>query len=510
MPRWLAYWPLVACLLLAALLFGLQPSRELSALLVTLVWLGLCLQAWRRARSSLSLPRADRLPVAYASQAGQARQLAERTVHQLNQGGLPAVAVPLDSLTASDLASCPRLLLILATYGEGEPPDNGARFLRQLADRHDLRDLSFALLGLGDSAYQQFCGFARRVDQRLRQLGASALFDRLEADRLAPATLSRWQWQLGQLCGQPNYQEWTAPEFMPWRLVERQCLNPGSQGAPVYRIRLRPQGSTPSWQAGDIAEIAPRLPLAVVQVHLSTLALADPDGRLSTELAARRWPADIESLLSLSAAQLLEQLAPQNHRDYSIASLPSDGALELLVRLAHHPDGSPGLGSGWLCLHAEVGERIDLRIRANPSFQLSVQCGPLVLIGNGTGLAGLRAHLREREALGQHGHWLLFGERNAAHDHLFAEELERWLASGHLARLDRVFSRDQAERCYVQHRLRDQAEPLRQWIDGGATVLVCGSLEGMGRDVDALLRGLLGTEQVDELARAGRYRRDLY
>ena len=508
--RWLAYWPLAACLLLSALLFTLQPPREVSAALILFAWLSLCVLFGYRARRTRPELAADCLPVAYASQSGQARQLAERTVQQLNQGGLPAVAIPLDGLSTKDLAARPRLLLILATYGEGEPPDNGARFLRLLHDQRGLRGLSFALLGLGDSQYPQFCGFARAVDRRLRDLGATALFDRLEADRLAPATLSRWQWQLGQLCGQPNYEEWTAPEFMPWRLVDRQCLNPGSQGAPVYRIALRPEGSAPAWRAGDIAEIAPRLPHAPVREHLQALGIADPDGSLGQELAARRWPVALESLRGLSVEALREQLPAQNHRDYSIASLPSDGALELLVRLAHHPDGTPGLGSGWLCLHSEEGTQIDLRIRANPAFQLRVQCGPLILIGNGTGLAGLRAHLRERETLGQHGHWLLFGERNAAHDRLFSAELERWLASGHLARLDRVFSRDQAERRYVQHRLRDEADRLREWMDNGATILVCGSLEGMGREVDALLRGLLGTERVDELARTGRYRRDLY
>ena len=105
---------------------------------------------------------------------------------------------------------------------------------------------------------------------------------------------------------------------------------------------------------------------------------------------------------------------------------------------------------------------------------------------------------------------MLFGERNRKHDTLLADQLDHWVTNGHLTHLDRVFSRDQPERRYVQHLLRDQADRLREWIDRGATVLVCGSLAGMGRDVDALLRGLLGAEQVDALAKDGRYRRDLY
>ena len=510
MPHWLAYWPLAAGLLLAALLVAWQPSRELSAALVVLAWLGLCGLAWRRARAKPALPAAGNLLVAYASQGGQAARIAERSAEQLTQGGLPAAAVPLDTLTPADLARQRRLLLVLATYGEGEAPDNGARFLRLLDSLAPLRELQYALLGLGDSDYRQFCGFARAVDDRLRQRQATPLFEWLEVDRLASATLSRWQWQLAQLSGQPDYAEWAAPAFSPWRLAERACLNPGSQGAPVYRIRLEPLDGPAHWQAGDIAEIAPRLPVATVRQHLRALQLSEPGDALIGELASRRWPADTHSLAGLSVEQLLEQLPRLNHRDYSIASLSREGGVELLVRLTHTPDGRPGLGSGWLCQHAEAGERIDLRLRANPSFQLPNICGPLILIGNGTGLAGLRAHLRERQALGQHGHWLLYGERNAAHDSLLTEELEAWLASGHLARLDRVFSRDQAERRYVQHLLRDQADALREWIDNGASLLICGSLEGMGREVDALLRGLLGSERVDDLARSGRYRRDLY
>src|SRR5690606_7847382 len=211
-----------------------------------------------------------------------------------------------------------------------------------------------------------------------------------------------------------------------------------------------------------------------------------------------------------STEALLEHLPLLPHRDYSIASSPADGHVELLVRLMQHPDSTLGLGSGWLCRYALVGTQIDLRIRANPSFRLAANAGPLILIGNGTGLAGLRAHLRDREHCGQGGHWLLFGERNAAHDDFFGEEMNGWLESGHLSRLDRAFSRDQAERVYVQHLLRDAADEVRAWIDRGASILVCGSLEGMGREVDSVLRGLLGEQRVEELSAAGRYRRDLY
>ncbi len=507
--------PLLAGLVLAILLFWLEPPRLICALLVLLAWLALCFYSWLNWRSG-RLPAAstNSLPVAYASQGGQAREIAERSAAQLTQAGLPAHALPLEAV---DLQQPPvRLLLIASTYGDGEAPEHVARFARRLEQPGlDLHAVEYALLGLGDRQYANYCAFARRLDQALRERGASALFDRLEANALDPAVLRRWQQQLGQLAGHAEFTDWLPADYQPWTLATRKLLNPGSQGAPLHHLQLLPARSDAQWQAGDIAEIGPRQSPERVASLLDALQLDGATelagGRtLVDELSRRQLPEDPSNLRGLAPQQLLEQLPRLAHRDYSIASSPEDGHLELLVRLQQHTDGSLGVGSGWLCTHAETGACIDLRIRENPAFRLPADTGPLILIGNGSGLAGLRAHLRERERLGQHGHWLLFGERNAAHDFLLREELECWQHSGHLARLNLAFSRDQAEPVYVQHLLRDAADDLRSWLARGASLLVCGSLQGMGREVDALLHGLLGEVEVEELREAGRYRRDVY
>lgn len=493
----------------------LDPPRAVGATLAVLVWLTICLQAWRGWRAGRpGAPAHDCLPVAYASQGGQARAVAERSAAQLCAAGLAARALPLEAL---DLDRPPaRLLLVASTYGDGEAPDHAARFAHRLEQPElDLRDLEYALLGLGDRQYPRFCAFARQLERSLRACGATALFDPLEADRLDPAVLRRWQQQLGQLGGHAEFSDWQAADYQPWRLERRHCLNPGSRGAPLFHLQLSAETDAGDWQAGDIAEIGPRQPAERVAALLAALNLDDATpladgGTLGEALSRRQLPEDPQILRGLATDTLLERLPLLAHRDYSIASIPADGRLELLVRLQQYPDGRPGLGSGWLCRHAAPGTRIDLRIRTNPGFHLPQETGPLILIGNGSGLAGLRAHLRERERLGQHGHWLLFGERNAAHDRILAAELDAWQNSGHLARLDLVFSRDQATPVYVQHRLRESADELRAWIGRGATLLVCGSLQGMGREVDALLHGLLGDAEVERLREAGRYRRDLY
>ena len=150
-----------------------------------------------------------------------------------------------------------------------------------------------------------------------------------------------------------------------------------------------------------------------------------------------------------------------------------------------------------------------MRLRTNRSFHGPEDETPMILIGNGTGIAGLRAHLKARSPAGG-GAWLLFGERTRAHDAFFDAELQAWLESGVLRRLDRAFSRDAGDGRYVQNLVAGAADELRDWIGRGAAIHVCGSLEGMAAGVHAALETALGAEALLDLLETGRYRRDVY
>jgi sulfite reductase (NADPH) flavoprotein alpha-component len=505
---------LLGCLAVAALLLWWQPSRAISAAVVVLVYLAMSLYCWRGQlrRKAASTDATSALVVTYASQGGQARLYTERSAEQLREAGMNVQLLPLNALEPSRLPAR-RILFVVSTYGEGEAPDNGARFEQRLnAANLQLQDLEYSVLAFGDRQYRDFCAFGRRLDERLRQLGGVPLFDRLEADRGDPGVLRHWQHQLAHLSGNSNFSDWLPAPYQPWRLTGRRCLNAGSSGAPVHLLTLAPPSEQTSWRAGDIVEVGPRHAPARIEALLHDVGL-DPyaliDGQsLAARLSRRHLPA-IGDLHGLDAEALLA-LPPLPHREYSIASIPADGAVQLVVREAFHSDGTPGLGSGWLCRYAAIGEEIDLRIRSNPSFHGPDTATPLILIGNGTGIAGLRAHLRERAAQPGSRNWLLFGERNAAHDHLFQSELQQWRDGGHLQRLDLAFSRDQPHKRYVQDALRDAADDLRRWVDQDAAIYVCGSLEGMGQEVQQILLGLLGEAQLEQLSEQGRYRRDLY
>ena len=211
----------------------------------------------------------------------------------------------------------------------------------------------------------------------------------------------------------------------------------------------------------------------------------------------------------------VDALRPLKARDYSIASLPADGWIHLLIRQERHatPGRADELGvaSGWLTQHAPLGAEVELRIRPNRSFHLTPGAAPAVFVGNGTGLAGLRAHLKARAAAG-HGHnWLVFGERQAAHDYYYREEIEAWRSQGLIERLDLAFSREPATTGeYVQHRLLAAAGEVRAWVAAGATIYICGSLAGMAGGVEAALEEILGAGAVERLSAEGRYRRDVY
>jgi sulfite reductase (NADPH) flavoprotein alpha-component len=214
----------------------------------------------------------------------------------------------------------------------------------------------------------------------------------------------------------------------------------------------------------------------------------------------------------ISLDWLVDRLEAFPNREYSIASLPDSGRMELLVRKAVKDDGSLGLGSGWLTQHATVGGVVKLRLRPNPNFHPPRACddgAPMILIGAGTGIAGLRAHLLHRQQLKQGGAWLLFGERGRETDLYYADDIARWQTDGTLAKTDLVFSRETTPKKYVQHLVTEQGSEICTWLERGAALLVCGGLD-MAAGVQAALVAICGQDRLDAMTQDGLYRRDIY
>lgn len=413
----------------------------------------------KKAVASQSTSASGQTAIIYASQTGTALQLAERTAKAF---GPEAALLAMDAVAPAQLSRFRRALFIVSTYGEGDPPDMAQKFYQQMMrlspDDKVLQGLEAGVLALGDADYQHFCGFGQTLEAWLRAQDATLLFDTVKVNRSDTGAIGLWEKHLADTF---HVSLGTATPFDSWILTERRLLNPSGLGRPCYELTWRPPAAgMPSWNAGDIA-----------QVRI--------DGG--------------------------DQI-----REYSIASVPDEGVLRLLVRLHQAPDGTPGAGSGWLCSQLPLGQTAEIRLRPNPLFHVPEDNRPAVFIGNGTGIAGLRSLLQERINRGHYDNWLIFGERSRESDFHWAELLYAWQQSGHFLRMDLAFSRDQAAKRYVHHLLRESPDAVASWAARGAVFYVCGSKDGMAQDVDLVLRDILGEHGYQDLTSRRGYRRDVY
>ena len=460
-------------------------------------------------------PNATPWLVVYASQTGVSEQLAWRTATSLQEARQPTTVKALQQLSVEDLKSNTQILLIASTYGTGEAPDLAASFEKKLmTQKLDLSHVRYAVLALGSQEYPDtFCSFGHRLDAWFKQNAAQALFPVIEVDNAHPQAIQEWNQSLAKSTKLELQAMNIEKTFDQWQLKQRTLLNPNSLGAPAFNIELHATHDA-TWQAGDIAEIQPanspeRIQRFLQQHQIAPSVVVD-SSQLSIEqmLWDRDLTVDIEPFANLD--HLVEQLPPLPSREYSIASIPEQHVLRLVVRQQSDSHGQLGLGSGWLTAHAEVGQHIAMRIRTNESFHLISDNRPVILIGNGTGIAGLMSLLSARIRSDFTENWLIFGERERAHDFFYQSTVEAWQNTGMLKRLDLAFSRDQAEKVYVHHKLREQANELRTWVEQGAVIYVCGSIQGMATDVDLALQDILGEASIDQLKQEGRYRRDVY
>lgn len=357
-----------------------------------------------------------------------------------------------------------------------------------------------------------------------------------------------------------------APRGEVARLLASERLTGAASGKDVRRIVLDLGGTSVTYEPGDSLGVVVRNDPALVEACLTRLG-ATQDEALREALSAERdiarpldrtldllagaardpregaalrrladgedgaEPADADLLDLLEAfpsarpplGDLVASLPTLKPRLYSIASSPraTPGRVELcvgVVRDSRRGRVRDGIASCHLAFRAD-----SVPVYAQAShFRLPARAEtPVIMVGPGTGIAPFRAFLQERAALGLKGRtWLFFGDRHAATDFLFAEEIAAWRKDGTLQRLSLAWSRDGRAKDYVQHRMLEDAADLWRWLQDGAHFYVCGDASRMAKDVDAALRevamreGGMNADQARDwivaLARQGRYQRDVY
>jgi len=280
----------------------------------------------------------------------------------------------------------------------------------------------------------------------------------------------------------------------------------------------------------DVSRPSPDFLKAAAPRFPELAALLDPARQ--EELRKFLWGREVIDVLAGMSAPfgagefvtLLKKLRP---RLYSISSSPKVHPDEVhltvgAVRYESHGRRRKGVASTFLADRASAETAVPVFVQVSHGFRLPAQGDtPVIMCGPGTGIAPFRAFLEERAAIGAGGrNWLFFGDQRQATDFLYREQLEGWLAAGHLTRLDLAFSRDQEARVYVQQRMLEQAAALWAWLQEGAHFYVCGDASRMAKDVDAALHAVCATagglspdaatEYVARLKSEKRYQRDVY
>ena len=192
------------------------------------------------------------------------------------------------------------------------------------------------------------------------------------------------------------------------------------------------------------------------------------------------------------------------------------------VRYESHGRKREGVASIYLADRTDENTRIPMFVHVAKGFHLPEDPDkPIIMVGPGTGVAPFRAYLQERRALGATGkNWLFFGEQRSRCDYFYRNEFEAFQREGILTRLDTAFSRDQAYKVYVQHRLLENAREVYAWLQEGAHFYVCGDAARMAKDVDVALHQIVEKEgasspeaaaaYIEALKKEKRYKRDIY
>ncbi|WP_394222960.1 NADPH cytochrome P450 oxidoreductase family protein [Alteromonas gracilis] len=413
--------------------------------------------------------------IVYASQTGTAEKIARAKAAALSSQE-PTSVLSMASLKLKTLSDVSKVIFIVSTYGEGEPPDAGRTFnkaLEKASSNHSdyLSHLSFEVVGLGDKQYAAFCQFAITLFDGISALGARAL---------SPlTTLDSGQGEhLSLLHSLPDSELLSTRSFTLKTRVQLNEASPSSQSASpgLYGLSLSPssvvsvKGESEQWEAGDVLEILV------------------PDASKSLE------PSNSTTI----------------SRSYTIASVPQEHDIKLVVRQVVKNDGQLGVGSGLLTQSLPLQQTVRGYIRKNTSAIITnTQC-PLILIAAGSGIAGVRAQLAKRALLENASPvWIFFGEREPIHDEVLDKTLSPFQHSNCIYKKSVIFSR-QAGGGYVQQRLIEQREDVKAFLEDHGQVYVCGQFEGMGQGVDHALQMILGEQGYIALTTNDRYHRDLY
>ena len=533
-----------------------------------------------------------KITILYGSQTGSAESVAIDAGAIAKTYGLTPSVKSMDEVDSSALAGFEYLLIVTSTYGEGEMPDNAQMLWDSVCAEGmpSLGSVKYSVLALGDTSYDLFCQAGIDWDNKLAELGATRIYDRVNCDVDYEEPAQAWISSVIPLIaggsgvsnaeaevGGSNKPEYHRKNPFPAKLLVNRLLTDASSSKETRHYEISIVGSGLSYEAGDalcvvptncptlVADVIKALncnPDQEVTVNGDLIKLGDalqnqfeiktPSKEFIEELATRSgnqelngiitdkerlsdylWGRDTLDLLlqnpiaEFTSAEFVSLLKPLQHRAYSISSsgkqYPETVHLTVAsVRYDGFGRNHKGVCSTFLADLVDGETPVRTFFTPNKVFRVPDDNSlPMIMVGPGTGIAPFRAFLQERDFRKANGkNWLFFGDRNAATDYIYRDELEAYQASGLLTHLDLAFSRDQEAKIYVQDRMIEQGAELFQWLEQGGYFFVCGDAYRMAKDVDQALHnviaqhGKLSDQQaidyVNQLKKDKRYVRDVY
>ena len=484
---------------------------------------------------------AEPLTVVFASESGNSEKLASDMAKSARKIGLKPTVIDMAELELATLTKAKRLILIAATWGEGEPPGRAVHVYNELmsdaAPRLD--GVEFGVLALGDTAYAEFCAIGNKIDERLAALGGKRAVDRVDCDldfatsaaqwidgalkALAPADAER-----GRVIAVDFSKPASAPasEIIEAEVLEHINLNSSRSDKETIHLALGFEAAPP-YEPGASLDIYPENDSAAVDEILQLSGVSDEALRkdllaardittLSTKTletyAAATGHSDVKALLAdgkarewivgrqlidliesfpakVDAEQLRSLTRPLAPRAYSIASSRREVGDEAhllvsAVRYRSYDRDRKGVASTHVADRLKRGQTLRVKLKPNKHFALPATDRDIIMVGPGTGIAPFRAFVQERRAIEAPGkNWLFFGDRSFTHDFLYQLEWQDALKDGSLTRMDVAFSRDTPEKVYVQHKMWAQRRDLIEWLENGAHFYVCGDAKRMAKDV---------------------------
>ena len=484
---------------------------------------------------------AEPLTVVFASESGNSEKLASDMAKSARKIGLKPTVIDMAELELATLTKAKRLILIAATWGEGEPPGRAVHVYNELmsdaAPRLD--GVEFGVLALGDTAYAEFCAIGKKIDERLAALGGKRAVDRVDCDldfatsaaqwidgalkALAPADAER-----GRVIAVDFSKPASAPasEIIEAEVLEHINLNSSRSDKETIHLALGFEAAPP-YEPGASLDIYPENDSAAVDEILQLSGVSDEALRkdllaardittLSTKTletyAAATGHSDVKALLAdgkarewivgrqlidliesfpakVDAEQLRSLTRPLAPRAYSIASSRREVGDEAhllvsAVRYRSYDRDRKGVASTHVADQLKRGQTLRVKLKPNKHFALPATDRDIIMVGPGTGIAPFRAFVQERRAIEAPGkNWMFFGDRSFTHDFLYQLEWQDALKDGSLTRMDVAFSRDTPEKVYVQHKMWAQRRDLIEWLENGAHFYVCGDAKRMAKDV---------------------------